>query len=102
MNYATKFYTVIGLGVIGLGVLLKPVFFPSHSSSTTKPELRYYSSTDEAARALGLNRSTQTTSEGGDYGDYLESQRQRKNDLAYCRQNPEDWSCTDGQYRGQY
>lgn len=39
---------------------------------------------------------------GDSYRDHLDRQAQRDNDLAYCRQNPADWSCTDGQYRGQY
>ncbi len=41
-------------------------------------------------------------SQGDSYGQFLDRQAQRNNDLAYCRQNPSDWSCTDGQYRGQY
>lgn len=40
--------------------------------------------------------------EGDSYSAFLDRQAQRRNDLAYCRQNPSDWSCTDGQYRGQY
>jgi hypothetical protein len=36
------------------------------------------------------------------YGEYLAKQNQRKADLAYCAKNRGDWSCSEGQYRGQY
>jgi hypothetical protein len=36
------------------------------------------------------------------YRDFLARVEQRKADLEYCAKNRTDWSCTDGQYAGQY
>jgi len=40
--------------------------------------------------------------DGESYSEFTDRQAQRNNDLAYCRQNPNDWSCREGQYKGQY
>jgi hypothetical protein len=54
---------------------------------------------DRYLEALGQIEDSQRDDS---YGAHLDRQAQRNNDLAYCRENPSDWSCTDGQYRGQY
>ena len=36
------------------------------------------------------------------YGEYQARQQQREDDLAYCAENRSDWSCSEGQYAGQY
>jgi membrane protein involved in colicin uptake len=54
---------------------------------------------DRYLEALGQIEDSQRH---GSYGAHLDRQAQRNNDLAYCRENPSDWSCTEGQYRGQY
>ena len=36
------------------------------------------------------------------YSDFSARQEQRKADLEYCAKNRTDWSCSEGQYQGQY
>jgi hypothetical protein len=36
------------------------------------------------------------------YSDFRARQQQRQDALAYCAKNRGDWSCSEGQYRGQY
>ena len=49
-----------------------------------------------------IKRAERGAGERETYGEFLERGRQRSNDLAFCRQNPSDWYCRNGQYSGQY
>jgi hypothetical protein len=51
-----------------------------------------YASQVDADRAAGRES----------HGEYQARQQQREADLAYCAENRSDWSCSEGQYAGQY
>ena len=40
--------------------------------------------------------------EGQTFRQSLEAANQRQNDLAFCRQNPSDWSCRNGDLSGKF
>ncbi len=59
---------------------------------------------DRYHEALGYANQVDADRASGreSYSDSLARGEQRKADLAYCAENRSDWSCSEGQYAGQY
>jgi hypothetical protein len=76
---------------------------PTPAEPTLTPEQEFAKAMEaEASAAYDRLHSGAAAPSNDTYRDFLSRQQQRKADLEYCAKNRTDWSCTDGQYAGQY
>lgn len=106
--------TAVGVGLVIVANVLGPKpaqvaapAAPTPQAEITQPEVnpeaeRREALEREAAEALERIQTGTTASHEDTYRDFLARQQQRQADLEYCAKHRTDWSCTDGQYAGQY
>jgi hypothetical protein len=92
---------IVGIGLLNRGPT--PVI-ATPEVENTQPEVdpiteRQAALEREASDALDRVQSGRIED---NYSNFLDRQQQHKANLEYCAKNRTDWSCTDGQYAGQY